>query len=120
MQYLHYFHTCMYFFSPYLSSRQLAEEVMKGGPPDNEEEAEEGGAPASVQGFEGMEALAKAIELGKSRPHAYTCVYMYIHVRNYETVLYMYIVCPLYVYAFTMLMYVMQCWLECRSHYQTQ
>ena len=93
---------------------------MKGGPPDNEEEAEEGGAPASVQGFEGMEALAKAIELGKSRPHAYMCVYMYIRTCNYEIVLYMYIVCPLYVYAFTMLMYVMQCWLECRSHYQTQ
>lgn len=50
----------------YLSSRQLAEEVMKGGPPDNDEEAEEGGAPAAVQGFEGMEALAKAIELGRS------------------------------------------------------
>ena len=53
----------------YLSSRQLAEEVMKGGPPDDEEEVEEGGAPAAVQGFEGMEALAKAIELGKSLGH---------------------------------------------------
>lgn len=100
MQYLHYFHTCMYFFSPYLSSRQLAEEVMKGGPPDDEEEAEEGGAPASVQGFEGMEALAKAIELGKSRPHAYTCVYMYIC--NFEIVLH--IVRPLH--AYTMYMYI--------------
>ena len=54
----------MYLLS--LSSRQLAEEVIKGGPPDNEEEAEEGVAPAAVQGFEGMEALAKAIELGRS------------------------------------------------------
>lgn len=52
-----------------LSSRQLAEEVMKGGPSDNEEGAEEGGVPAAVQGFEGMEALAKAIELGRSLRH---------------------------------------------------
>ena len=42
---------------------------MKGGPSDNEEEAEEGGAPATVQGFEGMEALAKAIELGTVHGH---------------------------------------------------
>lgn len=39
----------------------MAEEVLKGGPPDEGE----GGAPASGQGFEGMEALARAIELGK-------------------------------------------------------
>ena len=52
-----------------MCSRQLAEEVLKGGPPNNEEEAEEGVAPATMQGFEGMEALARAIELGKSVGH---------------------------------------------------
>ena len=44
-----------------IHSRQLAEEVLKGGAPDEEE----GGAPImGEQGFEGMEALARAIELG--------------------------------------------------------
>ena len=67
----------VYLLSLSLCSRQLAEEVMKGGPSDNEEEAEEGGAPAAVQGFEGMEALAKAIELGTVHVHVHvlcTCM----------------------------------------------
>ena len=37
---------------------QLAEEVMKSGPSPGEERTE------SIPGFEGMEALARAIELG--------------------------------------------------------
>ena len=54
---------------------------MKGGPSDNEEEAEEGGgAPAAVQGFEGMEALAKAIELGTSKLSKHLCMYIYMYV----------------------------------------
>ena len=41
------------------SSMQLAEEVLKSGPSPGEGEV--GNSP----GFEGMEALARAIELGK-------------------------------------------------------
>ena len=45
-----------------IHSRQLAEEVLRGGASDEEE----GGAPVmDDQGFEGMEALARAIELGQ-------------------------------------------------------
>ena len=36
-------------------SRQMAEEVLRGG----------GGGGGDIPGFEGMEALAQAIELGK-------------------------------------------------------
>ena len=43
-------------------SRQLAEEVLKGGASDDVE----GGVPAAGEpSFEGMEALARAIELGQ-------------------------------------------------------
>ena len=43
-------------------SRQMAEEVLKGGA----SEEDVGGVPsAGEQGFEGMEALARAIELGE-------------------------------------------------------
>lgn len=42
----------------------MAEEVLRGGGGSDEEE---GGAPVTgEQGFEGMEALARAIELGQS------------------------------------------------------
>lgn len=58
-----------------LCSRQLAEEVIKGDPSNNEEAAGEGGSSASLQGFEGMEALAKAIELG--------ALYLYMHKQLY-------------------------------------
>ena len=45
-------------YPPPSPSMQLAEEVLKSGPFPGEEEA--GNSP----GFEGMEALARAIELG--------------------------------------------------------
>ena len=48
----------MIIFPPPPPSMQLAEEVLKSGPFPGEEEA--GNSP----GFEGMEALARAIELG--------------------------------------------------------
>ena len=48
-----YHHGCLF------SSHQLAEEVLKSSPPPGEEEEES-------PGFEGMEALAKAIEQGIS------------------------------------------------------
>ena len=60
-----------------MRSRQMAEEVLKGGAT----EEDVGGASASNdQGFEGMEALARAIELGEVT--ASTCI---VHT--------MYIVC---------------------------
>ena len=71
---------------------------MKGGPSDNEEEAEEGGAPAAVQGFEGMEALAKAIELGTVHIHVDVCL-----SKPYNASIHIYYYCN-----------IMQCWLECR------
>ena len=57
-----------------MRSRQMAEEVLKGGAT----EEDVGGASASNdQGFEGMEALARAIELGEFT--ACTCtVHTYI------------------------------------------
>ena len=54
--------TCISVYFCIIHSRQLAEEVMRGGASDEEE----GGAPVmDDQGFEGMEALARAIELGQ-------------------------------------------------------
>ena len=54
-------------------SRQMAEEVLKGGA----SEEDEGGAPTGGdQGFEGMEALARAIELGQWIYH--DIAYLYV------------------------------------------
>ena len=49
-------------------SLQMAEEVMKGGPVEGEEGGGRDGAGAEREGrgaFEGMEALARAIETGE-------------------------------------------------------
>lgn len=48
-------------FFLFLSSQQLAQEVLKSPSEDEDEEKKEGG---SGSGFEGMDALAKAIETG--------------------------------------------------------
>ncbi len=48
-----------------LPSRQMAEEVMKSGPSPGE------GSVDNTPGFEGMEALARAIEMG---------TYTYVHM----------------------------------------
>lgn len=53
----------LWYLITFINSRQLAEEVLKGKREDGEEEVvEEAGG-----GFEGMEALTRAIETGKQR-----------------------------------------------------
>ena len=57
-------YACMYMYMHPCISMQMAEEVLKSGPVDGERRGagEEGEGRAA---FEGMEALAKAIETGK-------------------------------------------------------
>ena len=55
-----YIHKCMYI----LASMQMAEEVLKSGPVDGEARGG-GGEGEGRAAFEGMEALAKAIETGE-------------------------------------------------------
>lgn len=48
------------------SSMQMAQEVLKSGPVDGEERDKEGGGGEGRAAFEGMEALARAIETGET------------------------------------------------------
>ena len=55
-------HVCLF------PSMQMAEEVLKSGPVDGEERGKEGGGVGEGRAaFEGMEALARAIETGRIR-----------------------------------------------------
>ena len=75
----------------YVHSRQMAEEVLKGGASEDEI----GGASASNndQGFEGMEALARAIELGENLTAYRMYVYEAPHHVNFLLVYKVHVQC---------------------------
>ena len=62
--YIHYACVYTYMYMRMPASMQMAEEVLKSGPTDGETRGG-GGEGEGRAAFEGMEALAKAIETGK-------------------------------------------------------
>lgn len=53
---------------------QMAQEVLKSGPVDGEERDKEGGGGEGRAAFEGMEALARAIETGEAESRSETSI----------------------------------------------